>query len=152
MITNRRQYGLWAGLLLCSAVAASANTLVTFQVDMSTAAFDPSTQKVSAHGSFNGWGAAFELTNNPSGANPNLWSGTLDVAANGSVMEYKYVIDPSGWESIPKGNNRLATLPSTSGASLVLPTVYYADNPPAPASVDHDVPGGPGAANQCRGL
>ncbi len=136
MITNRRQYGLWAGLLLCSAVAASANTLVTFQVDMSTAAFDPSTQKVSAHGSFNGWGAAFELTNNPSGANPNLWSGTLDVAANGSVMEYKYVIDPSGWESIPKGNNRLATLPSTSGASLVLPTVYYADNPPAPVSVD----------------
>jgi hypothetical protein len=39
--------------LICSAVVASANSLVTFQVDMSTATFDPSTQTVSAHGDFN---------------------------------------------------------------------------------------------------
>jgi hypothetical protein len=124
-----------AGLLLCSAVLASANTLVTFQVDMSTATFDPGTQTVSAHGSFNGWGA-LALTNDLNGPNPNLWTGTADVAANGSVMEYKYVIDPNAWESIPKGNNRLATLPSTSGASLVLPKVYYADVAPLNVTVD----------------
>jgi hypothetical protein len=137
MTNKTKQYGLWAGLLLCSAVVASANTLVTFQVDMSTASFDPSSQTVSAHGDFNAWGAGIALTNNPSGANPSLWSGTANVAANGTVMQYKYVIDPAGaWESIPKGNNRLAILPATSGASLVLPMVYYADNPPAPISVD----------------
>ena len=136
MTRKTKQYGLWAGLLLCSAVVASANTLVTFQVDMSTASFDPATQTVSAHGPFNAWGA-FALTNNPSGPNPSLWTGTADVAANGTVLEYKYVIDPAGtWESIPKGNNRLASLPATSGAGLVLPMVYYADIAPTPISVD----------------
>lgn len=125
-----------AGLVLCSAIVARANSLVTFQVDMSTAAFDPATQTVSAHGSFNNWGA-LALTNNPNGANPNLWTGTADVAANATVMQYKYVIDPAGtWESIPKGNNRLATLPTTSGASLVLPVVYFADVALSPVSVD----------------
>ena len=124
MTNKTKQCGLWAGLLLCSAVVASANTLVTFQVDMSTAAFDPGSQTVSAHGSFNGWGAGIPLTNNPSGSNPSLWTGTTTVPTNGIVMQYKYVIDPAGtWESIPKGNNRLANLPTTSGASLVLPTV-----------------------------
>src|SRR5258707_15256653 len=63
---------LCAGLLLLSAgLTASANTLVTFQVDMSvqvgSAAFDPSTQTVAVHGSFNSWGT-FVLTNNPNGA------------------------------------------------------------------------------------
>ena len=71
MTNKTKQYGLWAGLLLCSAVGASANTLVTFQVDMSTASFDPGSQTVSAHGSFNGW-SGLALTNNPGGSNPNL--------------------------------------------------------------------------------
>ena len=137
MILKTKQYRLWAGLLLCSAVAASANTLVTFQVDMSTASFDPGTQTVSAHGSFNGWGAGIPLTNNPSGANPSLWTGTANVAGNGTVIEFKYVIDPAGtWENIPKGHNRLANLPAASGASLVLPTAYYADSPPLPITVN----------------
>ena len=58
-------------------------------------------------------------------------------AANGTVMDNKDAIDQTGsWENIPKGANRLAALPATSGASLVLPTVYYADNPPAPISVN----------------
>jgi len=136
MRIKTKQYAVWAGLLLCSVAVASANTLVTFQVDMSTAGIDPNTQTVSAHGSFNSWGAGFALTNNPSGAKPYLYTGTANVAANGTVMEYKYVIDPGTWESIPKGNNRLATLPTISGASLVLPMVYYADNPPSPVTVD----------------
>jgi hypothetical protein len=136
MRTNTKQYAVCAGLLLCSAAVASANTLVTFQVDMSNAGIDPYTQTVSAHGSFNGWGSGFALTNNPSGSTPYIFSGTANVAANGTVMEYKYVIDPGTWETIPKGNNRLATLATTSGASLVLPMVYYADNPPAAITVD----------------
>ncbi len=122
--------------MLCSAAAAAGNTLVTFQVDMSTAFFDPATQTVSAHGSFNGWGAGVALTNNPNGANPNLWTGAVNAPTNGIVVEYKYVIDPNGWETIPKGNNRLATLPATTGAGLVLPMVYYADLAPAQVSVD----------------
>ena len=39
---------------LCAVAAASAGTLVTFQVDMSNAAFDPGSQTVGVHGSFNG--------------------------------------------------------------------------------------------------
>jgi hypothetical protein len=138
MTNKAKQYGLWAGLLLCSAIVASANTLVTFRVDMSNAGIDPNTEAVSAHGSFNGWGA-FALTNDLSGSNPYLYSGTADVAANGSVMEYKYVsssLPNSGYETIPKGANRLANLPATSGASLVLPKVYYADNTLTPVTVD----------------
>ncbi len=125
-----------AGLLFCSTVLASANTLVSFQVDMSTAGFDPATQTVSAHGSFNGWTTGVPLTNNPAGPNPYLWTGVADAATNGTVMEYKYVIDPGTYESIPKGNNRLATLPTTSGASLILPMVYFNDVPTAAISVD----------------
>jgi hypothetical protein len=135
MTNKTKQYGLWAGLLLCSAVAASANTVVTFQVDMTNAGIDPTTQTVSAHGSFDGWGAGIALTNDLSSTNQYLYTGTASVAANGSVMEYKYVGSTAGWESIPKGNNRLATLPATSGASLMLPKVYYADNG-SPISVD----------------
>ncbi|HWI55803.1 MAG TPA: hypothetical protein VNZ22_01150 [Bacillota bacterium] len=101
---------------------------------MSTTSFDPSTQTVSVHGSFNSWGT-LPLTNNPAGPNPALWSGTADVAANGTIIEYKYVIGAGTWESIPKGNNRLATLPTTSGASLVLPTAFFADLGPS-ISVD----------------
>ncbi len=131
-----KKAGFWTALVFCAVSAASANTLVTFQVDMSTAAFDPTTQTVSAHGSFNGWGGGVALTNNPNGANPSLWTGTANVPTNGIVIEYKYVIDPNGWESIQKGNNRLATLPAASGSSLVLSAAYYADLAPAPVSVD----------------
>jgi len=135
MRINTKQYSVWAGLLLCSVAVASANTLVTFQVDMSNAGIDPSTETVTAHGSFNGWGAGIALTNYLGGATPYLYKGNADIAANGSVIEYKYVGSTAGWENIPKGHNRLATLPATSGASLVLPKVYYADNG-SPISVD----------------
>ena len=138
MKMNTKHYAFCAGVALCAASFANANTIVTFRVDMSNAGIDPNTETVSAHGSFNGWGA-FNLTNNPSGAEPYVYSGTADVAANGSVMEYKYVsssLPNSGYETIPKGANRLVTLPTTSGASLVLPKVYYADNTPAPVTVD----------------
>jgi hypothetical protein len=136
MRINSKQYAIWAGLLLCSAAVAPADTLVTFQVDMSNAGIDPSSQTVSAHGTFNGWGA-FELTNNPSGSTPYLYTGTTNVAGNGTVMQYKYVIDPGTYEGIVEGSghNRLITLPATSGASLILPKVYFNDTPPSPVTV-----------------
>jgi hypothetical protein len=135
MRMKTKLFAAWTGLLLCSTAVALANTIVTFQVDMSTAGIDPNTATVSARGSFNGWNQ-WDLTNNPSGSEPYVYSGTTNVAANGSVMQYKYVINPGGWENIPKGNNRLVTLPTTSGASLVLPKVYYADIPAVPVTVD----------------
>ena len=131
-----KQIAFWLGFLLSSAAIAPASTLVTFQIDMSTAPFDPGSQTVAAHTSVNAW-SAIPLTNNPTGANPGLWTGTANLATNGVVMEYKYSIEPAGtWETIPKGNNRLITLPSSSGASLTLPVVFYADVASFPAAVE----------------
>jgi hypothetical protein len=130
-----------AGLLLGAALAASANTIVTFQVDMSTAAFDPNTQTVSVHGSFNGWGA-FNLTNNPNGPTPNIWSETTNLALNGVVVAYKYVIDPGAhYEGVRSGggHNRLITLPTTSGASFPAPLVYYGDVTPGGVDITNTV-------------
>ncbi len=137
MRTKSKQTMLCAGLLLCAVAAVSANTQVTFQVDMTQAiassTFDPLTQTVETHGSFNGWGAGLLLTNNPTGANPALYSGTINVAANGIVVGYKYVIESGDhYESVRMagGHNRLITLPSTSGASFTAPQVYYGDVAP----------------------
>src|SRR5260370_35922993 len=85
---------LLLGAAIASPLAASANVLVTFQVDMSTAAFNPNTQTVVARGSFNGWNA-FALTNNPARANTNLWTGTTNIPGNGTVMQYKSSIEPA---------------------------------------------------------
>jgi hypothetical protein len=131
-----------AGFLFAGAAKASANTLVNFQVDLSQAIasgiFDPSTQTIAAHGTFNNW-AAFNLTNNPTGDNPAVYSGTFDVPANGSVMMYKYTIEPGAtYEAVygAGGHNRLANLPATSGSTLTLPLVYWADTPPVPSDVN----------------
>ncbi len=123
------QAGIRAGLLLCTCLTAAANTLVTFQVDMTTAAFDPSTQIVAVRGSFDGFQTTFvfPLTNNPG---TQVWSGTTNVPFNSKVMSFKYTIDPGAtWEG---SHNRLATLPAASGATLILPKPYFGDNPPTP--------------------
>jgi hypothetical protein len=124
-----------SGLLLCSVAVASANSLVTFQVDMSNAAFDPGTQTVTVRGNFNGWGtpSAFLLTNNPSGPTPGIWSGTADIAQNSNVIAFKYVIEPgTQYES---SHNRLLALPTTSGGSATAALPYYNDTPPTPITV-----------------
>lgn len=131
------KHAIWAGLLLCSALAAPANTMVTFWVDMSqqAASFNPASQTVSVHGSFNGWTSA-GVPMTKSTTNDYVWTATYNVPTNGIAIEYKYVIDPSGWENIPKGGNRLVLLPSASGSSLELTKVYYADVPPVFVSAD----------------
>ena len=134
-----------AGLLLCTAMAASAagSSIVTYSVDMTgpiqSSAFTPGTSFVYARGSFNNWnqGANYDgsgssvLTNNPSAPNPNIYSGTFADTndANGNVLNYKYYIDTGGnWESV---NNRTWGLPNNAGGTLVLPTYYFNDQTPS---------------------
>lgn len=134
MRINAKKYGTWTVLLL-TAMSASATTLVTFQVDMSqavaSASFDPNTQTMDVRGNFGGWDAfPCVLTNNPSGANPNLYTGTTNIPQNGSVIAFKYVTQPgNGYEG---SHNRLITLPSASGGSVTVPPAYFNDTPPAP--------------------
>ena len=130
-----------AGLLLCAAGlvnAQTSNSVVTFSVDLSAqvtaGTFVPGTDTVAARGTFNGYGQFF-LTNNPAAANSNLYSGTITDTTdlNGGVMQFKYwnsdgATPNGGWESPGDGGkNRAANLPSTSGAALVLPTVFFSD-------------------------
>jgi hypothetical protein len=134
------QRGLWIGAALLGAVTASADTHVTFQVDMSAqisgGTFNPGTDTISASGSFNGWNTtATPLTQVGSST---VYSATVDdtTDANGTAIQYKFVDTQSGYEATQgdgANNNRCALLPSTSGASLTLPYTYFADAGPATA-------------------
>jgi hypothetical protein len=85
MRIKNKQYAVWAGLALGAISVANADSLVTFQVDMTdaitSATFDPATQTVAARGTFNAWNP-FALTNNPTGPYSNLWTGTYNVTSN----------------------------------------------------------------------
>ena len=140
MKINTIKHALCAGLALCAASLANADNPVTFQVDMSTSGYDPSSQTVEVRGNFNNWGntvgvGGFALTNNPSGPNPNLWTGTTNLPAGAvpagvSVIAFKYILMPG--VTYESSHNRNQTIPSTSGASLVVPPAYFNDAPPAP--------------------
>ncbi len=147
---KKKNYSLLAGLLFSAAalVTASAqNTFVTFSVDMSTnvanGTFNPSTESVSVRGTFNNWsgsGGTFgdgsvQLTEQGLSA-PYIYTNTIPDTydANGTPVEYKFIIETntgSGYsqtyESLYSGYNRNAFLPTTSGATLVLPTPYFSD-------------------------
>jgi hypothetical protein len=115
---------LFSALALCSALGIQA-VPVTFQVDMSYQAaqglFDPTADVVEARGVFNGWSGGFTLTNSVD--NPNIYSGTTDIAGDaGSSQEYKFVAVIAGsanWETI---NNRSFVLGS---AAQTLPVVFF---------------------------
>lgn len=105
---------------------------ITFQVDMTLplamGMFVPTNgDTVSAAGTFqtNQWTpGVFVLTNNPSGANPNLYTGTYtDRNQPNSGEQYKFQINTNGggtaWESI---GNRTFLLGSTA---QVLPQVLW---------------------------
>jgi hypothetical protein len=131
------QRGFWMGAMILSAVAASAATQVTFQVDMTaqvTAGTFTNGTAVTAAGTFNGWGQ-FPLTNNPAAANPNLYTGTTNDTSDAipGVLSYKYVTNNGtglGWEGTADGDNRCAQLP-TNGASLLLPVSFFDDAGPS---------------------
>jgi hypothetical protein len=126
-----------AGLLLGTARLAFADTLVTFQVDMTAqvqgATFTNGLDTVYARGSFsNNFGYNLVLTNNPAAANTNLYTGTFDdtVDTNGGQLAWKFATAALGYEttaSTPAGANRTVLLPVTSGSSLVLPVEWFSD-------------------------
>jgi hypothetical protein len=137
--TKAIQRVFWTGAMILSAVAASASTIVTFQVDMTEqvtgGSFVPGTGAVSVSGTFNGWGE-FGLTNNSGAPNPNLYTGIANDTsdANGNVVIYKYVTNGTAYESTQDSDNRCAQLPA-AGGSLVLPVSFYDDAGPS-ASVN----------------
>jgi len=115
---------LFSGVFL-----ASADTVINFQVDMSTATFDPATQTVAARGAFNGWNG-FSLTNNPTGPNPSLWTGSTNVPLNNMPIDYKYSIEPGA--TYESSHNRLIRLPTAVGSTITAPSVYFNDAPSTP--------------------
>jgi hypothetical protein len=130
---------LWMGALLLSAVAASAQTQITFQVDMTDAitgiGFNPSNQTVAARGTFDNWASpGFALTNNPNGANPNLWTGTVDDTLDATDVNWQWVTVTNGttivaYSSQNDGDNYVQVLP-VGGGSLVVPVEFFDDDGP----------------------
>jgi hypothetical protein len=132
MILKFKPFAPWAAVVLSLAGAAivRADTIVNFSVDMSVqignASFIPGTDQVEAHGTFNGWGALVLVRDGITSIYTNTANNSTDP--NGGVMQYKYVINGSNWENpADAGKNRAAKLPSTSGATLTLPTPYFSD-------------------------
>jgi len=133
MIKHPKSCALLVGALLVMAGISSvqaSSTIVTFSVDMATNIFNgtfiPGTDHVSARGTFNGYGELVLVQNGASSIYTNTVNDTTD--ANGGKMEYKfYSSNGSTWENPATGKNRGAHLPSTSGASLVLPTAFFSD-------------------------
>src|SRR5580693_3870805 len=133
------KYALLIGLMLCAVgimTVKASSTIVTFSVDMSTnvllGTFVPGTDTVAARGTFNGYGT-FNLVQDASQpAGVYIYTNTVNdtTDANGTTLSYKYWdsnLSSVGWENTADGNNRAALLPASSGASLVLPTVYFSD-------------------------
>lgn len=140
-----------AALLFSAAgiVTVQANTLITFSVDMSAQianlTFVPGTDTISVHGTFDGWGAGAVLVlDQDPASNGTTYTNTVNdtVDANGSVVFYKFVdsnsgIGNGGYETTADYNNRAASLPATSGATLVLPVAPFFND--AGVQVTHNV-------------
>ncbi|SPE53230.1 exported hypothetical protein [Verrucomicrobia bacterium] len=123
------KYVLATLLTLCVGAVVTAqasSTIITFSVDMAQANFIPGTDSVYVFGTFNGWsGPGLQLVQQGSSTvYTNSYNDTRD--ANGGVVDYRFNINGNN-ESTACWDNRAAHLPSTSGATLVLPTPYYGD-------------------------
>jgi hypothetical protein len=133
--TTKRNRILLAGALLCTVGLVTAqgasSTIVTFSVDMATniaaGTFVPGTDVVNVRGTYNGWASA--QTPLVQVGSSTVYTNTVDntTDANGAVMFYIFNINGSTYEQTADFNNRAAKLPTTSGASLVLTTPYFAD-------------------------
>ncbi len=128
--TKSQKLAFIAGALFCAAGILSAqaanSTLVTFSVDLG-AVSNPGYVAVS--GSFNAWGQLNLVQEGSSTVYTNTVNDTAD--ANGGVLQYKFTTSADGtsynYEGTADYNNRAVILPSTSGASLILPTPFYND-------------------------
>jgi hypothetical protein len=138
---NTNHYAVWAGLLLCTAIGASA-VPVKFQVNMtyqiSQGNFTPG-NRVAARGGFNDWGT-FDLVNDGTG----VYTNTAEVAGSaGSTFDYKFWHNGDGtkdqWED-PNFNNRSFTL---AAAAQTLPLAYFlnqwAGSPPVAVTFQVDM-------------
>ena len=133
-----KQRSLLAGLLLgaagiITAHSATTNSIINFSVDMGTnianGTFTQGTETVSVSGTFNGWGE-YQLTQV---GGSTIYSGSVTdlTDPNGLFVYYKFVINTNGnnnYEGTADGNNRAADLPTTSGASVTLPTGFFGDS------------------------
>jgi hypothetical protein len=121
---SRRWLGV--GMALVAAAAAQAQTLVTFQVDMTPYGSTPT--NVTINGSFNGWAGPALI--NTSG---NIWSNTVSISdAPGTVEQCKFVAD-GNYE--PLTANRQFELGPVSPPTQVQPTESWGVNDwPAPTN------------------
>ena len=122
-----------------------SNVNVTFSVDMSHAveygtsiAFDPSSDVVYVNGAWLDWPAwtginlqAYQLTNNPVGANPNIYSGTFPIPEGNSITTtYKYGIN-DGTDAIdneaPSGQNHVRVIRNFPAGAYSFPTDTFGD-------------------------
>ena len=142
MIFNSKHISVLAGLLLCAVgvfTAQAQTTTITFSVDLASnivaGTFIPGTSAITANGSYNGWGTGLTLVQSGSGTvYTNTVADTSDAV--GGLLSYKFVLNGSTYETTADFNNRTWQLPSTNGASIILPTPYFAD---AGAPVTNDV-------------
>jgi hypothetical protein len=126
---SRRWLGL--GLSLVAAMAVQAQTLVTFQVDMSSYNGGTPPAGVTINGSFNGWGSpGSPALINVSGT---IWSNTISISdPPGTVEACKFVAD-GNYESLAA--NRQFELGPVSPPTQVLPLESWNTNDwPAPTN------------------
>ncbi|HEV2210359.1 MAG TPA: hypothetical protein VG167_16410 [Verrucomicrobiae bacterium] len=122
------------GLGASGMLTAQANTMLFFSVDMATnldnGTFNPAppdgtgTDVVAVRGTFNAWSVLPLFRDGTSSVFTNSFNDTADL--NGHVVSYRFRINGTD-ESTASWDNRAAQLPTTSGASLALPTPYYGD-------------------------
>ena len=137
MKINSKMTALMAAALFCAAgiITAQADTILTFGVDMSTNValntFIPGTDTVAVRGTFNGYGT-LNLVQDQSQLPEYIYTNSVDDTsdANGAELQYKFWDSNAsgGWENTADGQNRAALLPSTSGATLVLPVPFFSDS------------------------
>ena len=125
---------LLAGLALAAAgvMSVQAQTTLIFSVDMATnianGSFNPpppagtGTDVVDVRGAFNGW-APLPLVQQ---GTSTVWTNGATDSANGVTFDYKFYLDGNG-ETTACYDNRTAMLPTTPGATLVLPTHFFND-------------------------
>jgi hypothetical protein len=131
--TNTIRRCLWMGALLLTAAAATAQTPLTFQVDMSNMTI-PAGDTVSVNGAFDNWTANHTLTNNPSGTNINLYTGTVANThlTGGETLDYQYrLVEANGttiddYSDQSDGDNYCALIPASG--PLALPYQFWDDD------------------------
>lgn len=125
MVPNPMKTSLTSLLLFACAAGALQAATVQFRVDMNVKAaegkFSPGADLVDVRGSFDGWGAGFQLDD----ADGDLvYEGTFDLAPG--ALGYKFVYVTGGaidnWET---RGDRSATVPAEG---VTLPVVYFDDD------------------------